>query len=198
LTYNKRTKKGKPKASESWVITDAAHEAIINRELYNSVQTIFKKRAPKITPPRVTEGKYLLTGILKCGKCGSSYVINMGSNKKYYYKCSSSNRRKSCGNITLPKERYENALLDRIKEKILAKNNIMSLVKLANASLAEEVKLLRPKEKDLKDELADIEVRISRLRLLIEEGGAEPKEVAPRINELSARRGEIRTANRDS
>ena len=191
LLYNRRTKKGKPKPTELWIIKENAHEPIINRELFDEVQKIFKKRAPKITPPRVTEGKYLLTGLLKCGKCQSSYVINMDRFKNYYYKCSSSNRGKSCGNIVLPMKRFEEALIEKIKTRILTKDNVEYLVKVANEALKEESIGLKPKEKELRAELDDINSKIGRLRLLIEEGGAEPKEIGPRINELSGRKSEI-------
>ena len=191
LTYNRRTKKGKPKPAESWIIKENAHKSIISKELFDHVQGIFKKRAPKYTPPRITEGKYLLTGLLKCGKCGSSYVINMDRFKNYYYKCSSSNRGNACGNIVLPMKRFEKALFDKIKTRILTKDNINYLVKIANESLKEETKLLKPKENDLTEELEDVKARIGRLRFSIEEGGAKLNEIVSRINELSDRKSVI-------
>jgi len=72
------------KPRNEWVIIKNTHEPIITEELFNRVQSLIKERQPKNTPARVTASKYLLSGLLRCGKCDSAYgVIGYGRNRKY-------------------------------------------------------------------------------------------------------------------
>lgn len=72
------------------------HEAIISRDLYDRVQQeliIRQKEAyEKNNNPRPFQAKYLLSGLLKCGVCGSNFSVNMYAIRKdgsrhRYYKC---------------------------------------------------------------------------------------------------------------
>ena len=90
--FNKRDKKtnGKQfKPKEEWVIIKNTHEPIIGEDLFNKVQNLIKERQPKNTPAQVTASKYLLSGLMQCGKCDGSFgVTGYGRNKKYaYYNC---------------------------------------------------------------------------------------------------------------
>lgn len=71
--FNKRDKKTtgrqfKPK--DEWVIIKNTHRPIISEELFNRVQKLIEERHPKNTPAQVTASQYLLSGLMRCGKCG--------------------------------------------------------------------------------------------------------------------------------
>ncbi len=90
--FNKRDKKTigrqfKPK--DEWIIVKNTHEPIIGEELFDRVQKSIEERQPKNTPARVTASQYLLSGLMRCGKCGSAYgVTGYGRERKYaYYNC---------------------------------------------------------------------------------------------------------------
>lgn len=77
------------------IITDGMHEAIIDKKLWDKVQSILENKKGK--PSRVHDGKFPLTGILRCPKCGAGMVISRTTNKLAdgtkksiaYYACSS-------------------------------------------------------------------------------------------------------------
>lgn len=61
------------------IITDGIHEAIIDEKLWDKVQAILSSKKGK--PARIYDGKFPLTGILKCPKCGAGMVIMRTTNK---------------------------------------------------------------------------------------------------------------------
>ncbi len=65
---SKRSRKGK-NPSEDWEVVEGAHEAIIDRELFERVQTKMTRRR-KSTAPRVYGQQFALSGLLVCGHCG--------------------------------------------------------------------------------------------------------------------------------
>jgi len=74
---------------------------------------------------------YILTGLLKCAKCGAAMVGN-GSTKiikgerrrYYYYQCNNAMRTNLCSNSKrYPKEKLENAVLKQIEHDIIRPDN---------------------------------------------------------------------------
>lgn len=61
------------------IIVDGKHQAIIDDELWNKVQSIIAQKSGK--PSRIYDGEYPLTGILRCPECGAGMVISRTINK---------------------------------------------------------------------------------------------------------------------
>ncbi|QQK09019.1 recombinase family protein [Miniphocaeibacter halophilus] len=61
------------------IIVDGKHEAIIDIDTWDKVQTINKNRRGK--PARIYDGKFALTGVLKCPVCGAGMVMSRTINK---------------------------------------------------------------------------------------------------------------------
>jgi site-specific DNA recombinase len=91
------TAKREKKDIEDWVISENTHEAIIDTETWEGVQ---RKTNQKRSPTRVQKNTHLLSGILKCGLCGSgmSYDRAGSKNNKYgIYRCSTNKQRNLFG-----------------------------------------------------------------------------------------------------
>lgn len=69
---------------DQWLIVQNTHPAIIDRETFDAAQDMMKSNTRKTSPN--PEKRNALTGILKCGECGSSCVCDR-SNKKPVYTC---------------------------------------------------------------------------------------------------------------
>jgi site-specific DNA recombinase len=73
---------------DSWIIADAEHEPIVSKDKFDMVQKILERQAVE---PRRKMSSYLLSGLLRCGKCGASmhgYTYRKQTGKIYsYYKC---------------------------------------------------------------------------------------------------------------
>ena len=67
------------------VLVENAHEPIISEEQFNAVQIMRGKRRRKDGVVSF-QAKYLLTGMLFCGKCGGRYYLR-NSGKYRYYSC---------------------------------------------------------------------------------------------------------------
>lgn len=86
---------------KDWAICEKAHEPIIDWEVFMKAQAIIKSKEGKYNvSQRFNAAKHPLTGLLKCGKCGSPMICQKRTNKKAdgtkkeyrYYTCSTAHR----------------------------------------------------------------------------------------------------------
>uniref|UniRef100_UPI001E615502 recombinase family protein n=1 Tax=Vibrio parahaemolyticus TaxID=670 RepID=UPI001E615502 len=107
--------------------------AIIDKELFHKVGEGLDLRAPKNT--EVNKGplsKSLLTGLLKCGECGSNMSLVTGKSGRYkYYVC---NRKKKervsvCSCPYLPKNHIDKVVLNTVINEVLDSNHIDECLK---------------------------------------------------------------------
>lgn len=113
LGYVKSGDGGKVKKTqkENWIY-GGTFDAIINKEIFNNVQTIIEEnKAIK----QGSNNKKIFTGILKCGDCGKALVYKQRAKG---YKCSGSERKGSLCSTHLVKE---NELVQLIMPKIINK-----------------------------------------------------------------------------
>lgn len=102
--YESKRKDGKWKDKEDWIYSNSEeHETIVSREDFEAVQELMSKKAKNINnrgdnknPNHDSReyGKYLLTGMVFCGKCGKALVSNRTTSKRsgttaYYFACPS-------------------------------------------------------------------------------------------------------------
>jgi site-specific DNA recombinase len=101
---------------EEWV--PVAVPAIIDRETYDRAQAFLQENL-RFANRNNTRHQYLLRGLLRCGKCGRSYIGN-GSGARTYYVCSGNNalaagRPDRCGASSLRTDRIEPLVWDTIR-----------------------------------------------------------------------------------
>jgi len=92
-----KTRKIKPESE--WVRIKI--DPIIDIETFERAHQLRRYRSPSNLPPRVVNSPTLLTGLLKCGLCGSRMTTATGKGGRYkYYKCTNKiNKGKSeCSN----------------------------------------------------------------------------------------------------
>lgn len=70
--------KGKPKVreKEDWIVIKGTHEAIIEKEIWNKVQDLLKRRTRNLD---LHTNISMFAGFLKCGDCGRSFVKKGGT-----------------------------------------------------------------------------------------------------------------------
>jgi site-specific DNA recombinase len=93
--FNQReAKTGRAKAENE--IIEVAVPAIIERNVFDKVQTSLAARDPRVLPPRVVTGPILLTGLALCASCGGAMTLRTGTSKSgkvhRYYTCSTAAR----------------------------------------------------------------------------------------------------------
>ena len=81
---------GRRKSEREHVMAEVP--AIIESQIFDAVQALFKDRNPKVNPPRVVTGPILLTGLAVCATCSGGMTLRTGTSKSgrvyNYYTCS--------------------------------------------------------------------------------------------------------------
>ena len=65
--------------------TPDTHPALVSRENFGRVQQLLTDRRPAVRHPRTVSSQYLLSGLLRCGKCGSVMIGCWAKSGKFFY-----------------------------------------------------------------------------------------------------------------
>lgn len=121
LPYNRRPRYKGVKAwkDKSMIVGISKHDAIVDLDLWVSVQEQFKKKT--VEPhPHESKFSFLTGGIMKC-KCGAGMGVSPGNkrtdgSRKYYFTCSGKRyRQNGCKNLSLRVEIAESKITTFLK-----------------------------------------------------------------------------------
>ncbi|MGL5712377.1 MAG: recombinase family protein [Paraclostridium sp.] len=119
LTYGKN-KNGKKTDKSSWIYAVSKHDGIIGDVDWLGVQKLISRYSSHGTRTGTSKNS-LLSGILKCAKCGSAMVITVSTsgknkdNKISYYKCNKKYTMYNCTNSTINAKEIDDFIIDKIK-----------------------------------------------------------------------------------
>ncbi len=200
IWYNKRassktTGKLKNRPKEEWIINEGNHQPIIDGQIFNTVQKILERQSQE---PRRKMSEYLLSGLVRCGKCGGALsgatyrrVTPRNPRVYAYYKCHNSNSKGKaiCKGISIAKETLENLVIDKILSLTKSKGFKVDIKKAINKFnqevFAETKPMLQEKNKLIKrNEL--IEIKKKNILMLVEDGIINKDDYRSRISELNA------------
>ena len=147
--------------------------ALVDEALWRSVQAVLN--APGRAPGRKTVRKHLLTGVLRCGKCGDRLSgLQIGGTKQIAYNC------KGCRGVSVRAEHVE-PLLEAVIAGRLAKPDAVDLLR-ADLHDEADAEALRTERATLLSRLNDIaDERADGLLT-----GQQAKRASDRINEKLA------------
>lgn len=170
-----------------------AHPPIIDRNTFEKAQELIKQRSRQWVHPRTINSNYLLSGFLYCS-CGSHMVGCAAKTSTFFYYGCRNRQRHGTDDCVFPlvnKDRLERAVIERLKSRVLTRENLIKLVLMVNEELAEAsgqtVELVR--EKDA--QLSDAREKLQKLYSALETGRLDLVDLAPRIKELRARIDEL-------
>lgn len=122
LTYNKKKGTAQYREMDEWIATIAKHEGIIESEKWLEIQETLKENKAK-APKLGKTHNALLTGILRCGKCGANMTVIHGGidkygKKIYYYSCTMKTNSKGtrCNNGNVRVDKIEQVTINKLKE----------------------------------------------------------------------------------
>jgi site-specific DNA recombinase len=69
----------RPRPQEEWL--PLVVDPIVDREVFDLVQLLRQSRDPASSPGRGVAKPHLLTGLLRCAKCGASYQLETSGKK---------------------------------------------------------------------------------------------------------------------
>ena len=168
----------------------APHEPLIPRELFDRAQAILKERGEDQSQRRSNASEYLLTGRVRCGRCGQAYIGTAahGRNGRYtYYTCFTRHRygTEHCPNDRLPAEKLEQAITRQLWHVLDDKDLLGNAIDHAYAQLTQ-------RDGEHENELAGVQRKLTETRAALDryfrafEAGTMPEDTcAPRIATLN-------------
>lgn len=139
---------------DEWVRVSNTHEAIIDRETFDMVQSLLKRDTR--TSPQGRE-VHVFSGFLKCADCGRALTRSSNKNGNVYYACSTYKNmsKKACTMHSIKHNRLEAAVLFAIQQQVHLAVSYSDLVARINAAPAKRCQshrlndLIAAKEREL-------------------------------------------------
>ncbi len=162
---------GKKRPPSDWIAVQV--DPIIDAETFERVRQRRASRRPSAVPPRQLSSPVLLTGLLKCGHCGSGMTLTTGKSGRYrYYKCT---RRVNKGNAQCPGRNLGVAMLDelvlfQLEGRVFTPGKLGEILTVARRQLRERTAADRQKLAHLQNELRKADERLGRLYEAVESG----------------------------
>ncbi len=113
---------------DQWIIVQS-HEPIIDLATWAEVQKVMGEDAP--TSDGSPHSTFIFTGVLKCGRCGSSMQIESakGRSRRYhYYNCRAKQKHGQCSNRRIAAREFDAWLLDILLDNILTQENLQGVL----------------------------------------------------------------------
>ena len=155
-------RKNTPSTKGQPIVHEDNHDAIIQRDVFDRVQSKLKNNSQKTRPKRYR--KYILSGLLRCGECGGSMVGVRSKTKtgsqRYMCKTYSDKGRSVCNCNSIAEDILLDCLIRKIEELYLSDDAIERLRIAISDQLHEE----RPPVVDLaalRKKLSDVEKQIA-------------------------------------
>lgn len=89
-----------------------SHPALVSEEQFTQIQAGLRSNA--LTPSEQLHSPNILTGLLKCGRCGRTMTVAKGKKRYYYYACARRIEDRSCGLEYIPARALEATILDEL------------------------------------------------------------------------------------
>ena len=173
LDWAKKRRKGK---NTDYQLFKGQHTPIIDMDTWEKAQSIINVNKGKFT--KLYEGDFILTGLLRCPKCGASMISHRTKkrnkpNEFYrYYQCSNFfNKGTSvCKSNLINADIAEQYVLTKIEEIINSNEVIDCILEKINLNSQKELKPLKNKISNLENQLSKIEEkRKENLQLQLED-----------------------------
>ena len=174
--------------------------AIVDHDVFESVQAKLKKRAFTSIHPKRVASNYLLSGIAKCGYCGKALVGQDAKGGQFHYYVCGTLLKKGSGSCPaqyISSRRFEELIIDKIKGHILTYENLSQLVHLVNEEMDASAGEYHARLDTVAAEINNVNSRLERLYDALETGTLQLADLAPRIKELRQRQEQLQMSRHE-
>ena len=199
-TFNKtcsKTKKEKDISEHICVEVDP----IIPRAQFDDVQSLLKKRSPRVTPPRETTGPILLTGLATCASCGGGMTLRTGTARNgtvhRYYTCSTCARsgKTACKGRSIRMDKLDELVVEHLSERLFTEERVAEILSQLSQRRAARSAEVDRRTAALKNKIEAAEEKLRRLYAMVENGIAELDDILrDRIKALQDERDLVKEA----
>jgi site-specific DNA recombinase len=177
-------------------VFDGVHEPLVDEFTFAKAQAIMRERGEH-AKRRGNASDFILSGLLRCGKCGKAYIgmsANGNGGRYHYYACSGRQKHgpKACDGERLPREKIEHAVIHQLASLYRNEQVISDALARANA----DAEKLRP---EFEQRLASIGAEITRAERALdryyeafEQGKLSAERCEDRLARLQARLDDLR------
>ena len=185
--YGKGTKENHRNTNENMIKHEGAIPAIISKEVFEAVNN--KKENKKEST--ASKNFYLLTGLIKCGECGSTYTGTTQTTKKkngkiyknQYYRCTSNTKIGKCNARMIKKELIEEKVISLLTKQLLDNATIETIVNNVNKEYKEGQELFAADIKLMQKTVDNLEKEADKLLDMCCKG-LGTKKVSDRLKEI--------------
>ena len=198
IRYNLRpnwSEKRRKGTNSNPLIVDGRHEAIIEQELWDKVQSMLQTSKGK--PSRIYDGEFPLTGILKCPQCGAGMVIMRtsrtrkdGTKRRLEYYCCGNWKNKGtavCHSNAIRVDKANDYVFGKLSELLSNDKLVKDIVKNINTDRKNKVDPSKDELQKLTKELDKISAKKDKLFEAFEEDIITKEEFKERVAELQSR-----------
>ena len=160
----KHSKTGEVKPESERVLMSVP--AIIQEETFEKAAKRLDSRSPMKIPPRVVNTPNLLTGLLKCGKCGSAMTLATGKSGRYrYYKCTrkTSMGAHACDSRNVAMNDFDETIVAILAEHIFTPQRVGVMLGILEKRLRAEALGPPNTQRKLDAEWKEVRIQIDRL-----------------------------------
>ena len=182
---------GNKNADDLIVIPDN-HPAIIDRQTFDAARQRLSQRKRRTTP-HVNGGRFLLSGLVRCGNCGGTMAGQTRGSHVVRYVCGGYTRAGNCEPNTVPQDERLEIIVDAIVERF---TNPVAIQQMRD-ELRRQVKATAEKitPKTINKQLTAVDAKLAKAkeRLIEVEADLVPI-VSDKIRELTSKRDELKAA----
>ena len=166
LTYNKTDSNRKKRPMNEWISAVAKHKGIIDGDKWILVQEMLARNTARTKNMRLgSSSTAVLSGLMRCVKCGKPMKVSYSGNgrKYHYYSCSlaSSSNKTLCDNKAVRGDHIEQAVIDNVLS--LDKTTLLSKISSNNDSVSDSEKRLNVLEKEIKEKKIQVNKFLDKL-----------------------------------
>jgi len=177
----------RPNPEADWIKSAAPELVIVSPDLF-AAAAARKEVRTFVKTPTPMRPKHLLSGLLKCGCCGSSYTV-VGRDR---LGCAGFRERKDCSNNrTIERRHVEGRVLKALQEQLADSDLMAEYVTAHHEERRALVKSVRASQIDKDRRLVEVTKGIQRIVDMVVDGSASPA-LAARLAELEAEEKAIR------
>ena len=195
-TRDHKTKQPKPESEHAVM----AVPPIISRDEFEAVSERLTARNPKWTPPGVSSGPNLLTGICFCAACGGAMTLRTGrgsaGGQYRYYACSTKARvgETGCKGMSVPMDKLDEAIISHLEDRLLEPQRLEALMEQLLDRREEWADQRRAHVSELRKKATEAEAKLNRLYEAIESGmlSASDGSLKERVDDLTRIRDQAR------
>jgi len=163
------------------------HEPLVGEDTLERAQAILSGRRGDPSLRRSNSSRYILSGLLRCGRCGRALVgvsANGRGGHYEYYGCPGKFKSGECELENLPRERIDRVILTQLKD-ILGDREVMGkILQRVNLKRMEKLPKKRAELKMIEKSIAHQQTILRRYLTCFESGMLEARALSERVHEI--------------